>query len=111
MKKSGQAAVYLLSLLLLLIGGLIIFFRGEIFSYLENTMVPETIEIAIRPSTEKVIDLDIFEDPRFKNMKKQVIYFDFNRLGRTKPENMQELDLPIFDPVYLRNSRPFQAEN
>lgn len=110
MNKSGQTAVYLLSLLLLLIGALILLFRAQVFSYLENYMSLDVSETSIRPSTEKVIDLDILEDARFKNMKNQVIYFDFNRLGRRQPENMENLDLPIFKPVYLRNSRPFHSD-
>lgn len=110
MKKSGQAAVYLLSLLLLALGALIIFFRAPIFSYLENYMVPETPEVVIKASDQEVIDLEVFEDPRFKSMKNQVIYFDFNRLGRKKPEDKNVDNLPIFDPVYLRNSQPFQVD-
>ncbi len=110
MKKFGQIAVYFLSLFLLAVGALIIFFRAPIFSYLEDYMVPETTELVVKPSAEKIIDLDIFENPKFKSMKNQVIYFDFNRLGRKKPSDENANNLPIFDPVYLRNSRPFHVE-
>ncbi len=103
----NSSLVYILSLFLLIIGALIVFFKADVFSYLENYMVPETSSVVIKASGQELIDLDILEDARFKSMENQVLYFNFNRLGRLKPEGFENSNLPIFDPVYLRNSAPF----
>lgn len=106
--KLGHVATYLLVLILILLGALSFFFRDEIFFTIEDKFIEEPIVRQTKVDAEELINLEIFRDDRLSEMEKTVPYFNFNRLGRTKPTGMEESQLPIFNPVYLGNNQPFK---
>jgi hypothetical protein len=106
--KFGHIATYLLVFVLILLGALFFFFRDEIFFTIEDKFIEEPIAREIKVDVDELIDPEIIRDERLTEMEKTVPYFNFNRLGRTRPAGMEQSQLPIFKPVYLGNNQPFK---
>ena len=106
--KSGNIATYLLVFILILLGALFFFFRDEVFLEIDELLIEEPVAREINIEVDQLIDPEIFKDDRLVEMEKTVPYFDFNKLGRTRPAGMEDSQLPIFSKVYLGNNQPFR---
>lgn len=106
--KAGNIATYLLVFILILLGALFFIFKDELFLEIDEMLIEEPVAREIVVDVEDLFDPEIFRDERLKDMEKTVPYFNFNRLGRTRPAGMEDSQLPIFAPVYLGNNQPFR---
>ncbi len=106
--KSGHIATYLLVFILIVLGALFFFFRNEVFLEIDEFYIEAPVILELKVDVDQLIDLEIFNDERLTEMEKTVPYFNFNRLGRTRPVGMESSQLPIFAPVYLGNNQPFR---
>jgi hypothetical protein len=109
MFRLGHTTTYLLFFILAILAALLFVFKDNVFIQAEKHLILDTsLQTSASLDKKDLIDLEIFEDKRLKSMERNVPYFDFHKLGRTKPADMETNNLPIFDPVSLRNNQPFK---
>lgn len=109
--RAGQIKIYFIILSLVILASALLVLRDFIFSQLEILLVHEpSVGVTVGPGgRQTIIDLSILENNQLTFMTNHVAFFDFNHLGRIAPVDLDTSNLPIFDPVYLGNNRPFEA--
>jgi len=107
-----NSSIYLLVGLLIIAGILIFSFKNNLLSYLSVQVfgANETgQELSLQASPSSVIDLGILENEQFKGLSDQVLYFDFNHVGKAvvNKNAAPGTSIPSWLPVYLGNANPF----
>ncbi len=109
MSSRRSASIYILIATLLIVGILIFAFKDRLLSYLSARVFgaeQTTGETALRASAASVINLEILDNKNFEQLSDNVIYFDFNQVGKPVP-NSTNLQAPAWQAVYLGNANPF----
>jgi hypothetical protein len=94
------------------VGILIFVFKNNLLSYLSEQVfgVDETgQELVLEASASSVIDMEILDNQQFKGLSNQVLYFDFNHVGKAviNKNAATGAKAPAWVPVYLGNANPF----
>lgn len=109
MSSRRSASIYILIGTLLVVGILIFAFKDRLLSYLSARVfgAEQTAgETALHASAASVINLEILDNKNFEKLSDNVIYFDFNQVGKPVPNNTN-LQAPAWQAVYLGNANPF----
>lgn len=112
MSSKRNSSIYLLVGLLIIVGILIFVFKHSLLSYLSIQVFGDNEgkqEISLQASSDNVVDLDILENQQFKVLEDQVLYFDFNYVGKAvvNKDVASGVSVPSWTPVYLGNANPF----
>jgi len=112
MTSKRNSSIYLLVGLLIIVGILIFVFKNNLLSYLSVQVFganKNSQEAPLQASAGSVIDLGILENRQFKGLSDQVLYFDFNYVGKAvvNKNAAPGTSIPSWLPVYLGNANPF----
>lgn len=112
MSSKRNSSIYLLVGLLIIAGILIFAFKNNLLSYLSMQVFganENNQEIPLEASASSIINVDILENQKFKDLSDHVLYFDFNYVGRAviNKNAPAGAKAPSWAPVYLGNSNPF----
>lgn len=112
MSSRRNASIYILVGLLLIVGILIFAFKDRLLSYVSVRVfgeAPTGVEAPLKASAASVINLQILENNRFRQLENKVLYFDFNTVGKpvVNPDYSGKIPAPSWQPVYLGNANPF----
>lgn len=108
-----SASIYILVGTLLIVGILIFAFKERLLSYLSVRVFGEEQtagESVLRASASSIINLEILDNKNFEKLSDNVVYFDFNQVG--KPVlSRPNLQAPAWQAVYLGNANPFLVKD
>lgn len=110
MSSKHNSSIYILISLLLVVGILIFVFRSSLLSYLSHQVFGDSQSISerdLKPSANAVIELKLLDKESFNNLDNQVLYFDFNIIGKPVANNVTNTNLPNWKAVYRGNYNPF----
>lgn len=109
MSSSRNASLYIFLSLMLLAGIAIFLFKQPLLSYLSGRVFGTNnvsfSEKSPSPSAT-AFNLKVLDNPDFQKLQDEVLYFDFNRVGKPVPQK-SGLSIPDWKPVYLGNANPF----
>lgn len=109
MSANRNSIIYVLVSLLIIVGILTFIFRSNLLAYVSGQVFgPGNLlkETALLPSASANIDIKVLDRSDFKKLSDQVLYFDFNVVGRPAPKDSQ-LTNPNWPAVYKGNFNPF----
>jgi hypothetical protein len=112
MSLHRSSSIYLLIGLLIIAGIFIFMLKNNILSFL-SVQVFGSIELVqdapLQAASDTVINLQIFDNKQFKNLSDQILYFDFNYVGKPLVNKNTQVGakVPTWSPVYLGNANPF----
>lgn len=109
MSANRNSSIYILVSLLIIVGILIFTFRSGLLAYMSDQVFgPGNLlkETVLSPSASANIDIKVLDRSDFKKLSDQVLYFDFNVVGRPVPQN-SKLTSPNWPAVYKGNFNPF----
>jgi hypothetical protein len=110
MSSRRSASIYILIACLLIVGILIFAFKDRLLSFVSERVFgvnSDLQDVSLEASAASVINLQVLAKEDFANLKNNVLYFDFNRVGKPLPSTVSGAQAPAWQPVYLGNANPF----
>ncbi|MBN2884702.1 hypothetical protein JXE04_02140 [Patescibacteria group bacterium] len=112
MSFNRSSSIYLLIALLIIVGVFVFALKNNLLSYLSMQVFGSSElvqEMPLQADPDTVINLQVLDNNQFKDLYNQVLYFDFNYVGRPLINKNAQADVrtPTWSPVYLGNANPF----
>jgi len=112
MSSKRNSSIYLFIGLLIIAGIFIFIFKDNLLSYLSIQVFGENEikqEVPLQASADSLVNVEILDNQAFKTLNNQVLYFDFNYVGKAviNKNAPTGTKAPAWEPVYLGNANPF----